>query len=131
MMTDPLADMLTRIRNAQMVKLLSINTAYSKLKEGILKVLQDQGYIAGFEVYKEDNKSFLDVSLKYTKDGAPVIKEITRASKPGRRVYSSINDLKPFYNDMGVVILSTPKGVLSNFDAKKHNVGGEVLCKVF
>lgn len=130
-MTDPLADMLTRIRNAQAVKLVSIKFAYSNIKFNVLKVLKQEGYIQDFETVKEENLNYITVNLKYSREGKPAITEIKRESKPGRRVYSSIQDLKPFYNEMGCVILSTSNGVLSNADAKKQNVGGEVLCKVF
>ncbi len=130
-MSDPLGDMLTRIRNGQMAGKSKIHTPSSKLRNHVLQVLKDQGFIRGFtETVKEHGQSAVDIELKYY-EGAPVIKEIKRVSKPGRRVYSKIGDLQPVYNGLGISILSTPKGVMSDHEARAANVGGEVLAEVF
>ncbi len=128
---DPLGDMLTRIRNAQMRNRPKVSTPASKLRERVLEVLQEEGYIRGFaRVDFEGGKSEIEIELKYF-DGQPVIKEIKRVSKPGRRVYSSVKDLATVANGLGVSILSTPKGVMSDSRARSENVGGEVLCNIF
>lgn len=130
-MTDPLADMLTRIRNGQQAKLYSVNSPFSSFRASVLEVLQREGYIRGFEKLDlGNNKAELKIELKYI-DGEPVIKLLNKASKPGRRVYSKISDLKKVFNGLGVAILSTPKGVLSDYEARQENVGGEILCYVF
>lgn len=130
-MTDPLADMLTRIRNGQQAGLYTINSPFSKLREGVLAVLKAEGYITDYERVDTDPvKPELKIVLRY-ENGRPVIKELNRISKPGRRVYYAISKLKKFYNGLGVIILSTSKGVISDYEARKHNVGGEVLCSVF
>ena len=130
-MNDPLGDMLTRIRNAQMRNRPKVSTPASKLRERVLEVLQEEGYIRGFaRVDFEGGKSEIEIELKYF-DGQPVIKEIKRVSKPGRRVYSSVKDLATVANGLGVSILSTPKGVMSDSRARSENVGGEVLCNIF
>ncbi len=130
-MTDPLGDMLTRIRNAQMRKKTKVSTPASRLRRHVLDVLQQEGYIRGYaEVEFEGGKSELEIELKYF-DGQPVIKEIKRVSKPGRRVYSSVKNLPTVANGLGVAILSTPKGVMSDTQARKDNVGGEILCNIF
>ena len=130
-MTDPLGDMLTRIRNAQMRKKSKVSTPASRLRKNVLDVLQQEGYIRGYaEVDFDSGKAELEIELKYF-DGQPVIKEIKRVSKPGRRVYSSVKNLPTVANGLGVAILSTPKGVMSDTDARKENVGGEVLCNIF
>ena len=130
-MTDPLGDMLSRIRNAQMRGKSKVSTPASKLRERVLEVLASEGYIRGYARI-ELTGAFpeFEIELKYH-DGRPVIQEIERVSKPGRRVYSSVSDLPRVYNGLGVSILSTPKGVMSDADAREKNVGGEVLCKVF
>ncbi len=130
-MTDPLGDMLTRIRNAAMRGKSKVTTPASKLRKRVLDVLQAEGYIRGYaEVDYSGGKSEFEVELKYH-EGSPVIQKIERVSTPGRRVYSSVRDLPSFYNGLGVSILSTPKGVMSDTQARDQNVGGEVLCKVF
>ena len=130
-MSDPIGDMLSRIRNAQMRKKSKVVTPTSKLRGAVLDVLQLEGYIRGYVTTDYGNgKSEFEIELKYY-DELPVIKEISRVSKPGRRVYSSVNDLKPVANGLGVSILSTPKGVMSDAKAREENVGGEVLCNVF
>jgi small subunit ribosomal protein S8 len=130
-MTDPLGDMLTRIRNAQMRKRPKVSTPASKLRARVLDVLREEGFIRGYaEVEHNDGKAEFEIELKYY-DGAPVIREIKRISSPGRRVYSSVKDLPTIANGLGVAILSTPKGVMSDTRARAENVGGEILCSVF
>lgn len=130
-MTDPLGDMLTRIRNAQMRNKSKVSTPASKLRMRVLDVLQSEGFIRGYaQVEFDGGKSEFEIELKYF-DGQPVIKEIKRVSKPGRRVYSSVKDLPTVANGLGVSILSTPKGVMSDSQARQENVGGEILCNVF
>ncbi|MFO1130592.1 MAG: 30S ribosomal protein S8 [Hyphomicrobiales bacterium] len=128
---DPIGDMLTRIRNAQERGKSKVSTPHSKLRENVLNVLQGEGFIRGFAVVQlGNNKAEIEVELKYF-DGAPVIRELHRVSKPGRRVYVSVGSLPTVYNGLGISILSTPKGVMSDADARTQNVGGEVLCTVF
>lgn len=130
-MTDPLGDMLTRLRNGGMAKKESVTVPASNLRLNVLEVLKKEGYIRGFE--KVNVRAGIDeikVELKYY-EGEPVIKEIERVSKPGRRVYSKVKDLPKFYNGLGIYVLSTPSGVMSDHEARQANLGGEVLCKVF
>jgi small subunit ribosomal protein S8 len=123
--------MLTRIRNAQMRARPKVSTPASKLRERVLEVLQEEGYIRGYSrTDYQDGKSEIEIELKYF-DGQPVIREIRRISSPGRRVSSSVKDLPTIANGLGVAILSTPKGVMSDSQARRENVGGEVLCSVF
>lgn len=130
-MTDPLGDMLTRIRNAQMRNKSKVSTPASRLRAHVLDVLEEEGYIRGYSRVDYDNgRSELEIELKYF-DGNPVIKEIQRVSKPGRRVYASVRGLPTVGNGLGVSILSTPKGVMSDSKARAENVGGEILCNVF
>lgn len=130
-MNDPLSDMLTRIRNGQSARLPTITALYSKLLESVCKVLADEGFIRGYKVVDMgNNKKELSIELKYDA-GQPVIKEVKRISKPGRRVYAQIKGLGQFYNGLGIKILSTPQGVMADHKAKAANVGGEVLCQVF
>lgn len=130
-MNDPISDLLTRIRNGQAARLSSINSPGSKLRVSLLEVLKREGYIRDYSTSKNDNGSNdLTIELKYA-EGQPVIREITRVSKPGRRVYSPINDVPRVYNGLGISILSTPRGVLSDREAREANVGGEILCRVF
>lgn len=129
---DVIADMLTRIRNGQGAKLGVVNVPYSKFKEEIVKVFLDEGYIRSYKVNGDKaSEKHLSISLKYLRDGKSVIQEVHKVSKPGRRVYSSMNDFKGYYNGLGVVILSTSKGVMTESNAKKNSVGGEVICKIF
>jgi small subunit ribosomal protein S8 len=128
--SDPIGDLLARIRNAHERGKSKISVPPSRLRERVLEVLHKEGYIRGFTTVEKDGKSELEVELKYF-DGAPVIKEMHRVSKPGRRVYVSVAALPQVYNGLGISILSTPKGVMSDADAKAMNVGGEVLCTVF
>ena len=128
---DPLGDLLTRIRNAQMRRKSRVSTPGSKLRARVLDVLQTEGYIRGYSTTEFGNgRTEFDIELKYH-EGTPVIKEINRVSKPGRRVYSKIADLPRYYNGLGISILSTPRGVMSDGEARTANVGGEVLCRVF
>jgi small subunit ribosomal protein S8 len=130
-MTDPLGDMLTRIRNALMRGKGNVSTPASSLRANVLDVLKAEGYIRGYARVDYDNgKAELEIELKYF-EGAPVIREITRISKPGRRVYSSVKSIPRVANGLGVSILSTPKGVMADHDAREQNVGGEVLCQIF
>jgi len=130
-LTDPLGDMLTRIRNAQIRKRTKVSTPGSKLRTNVLEVLKSEGYIRGYSVNTlENGRSEIDIDLKYY-DGLPVIKEIKRVSKPGRRVYSSVTTLPRVRDGLGISILSTSKGVMSEHAARDANVGGEVLCQVF
>jgi small subunit ribosomal protein S8 len=123
--------MLTRIRNGQRANKSVINVPASKLRSNVLDVLQREGYIRGYSWSEVANGiAELTVELKYS-DGQPVIREISRVSKPGRRVYSGIKKLQPVYNGLGIAILSTPRGVMSDNEARAANVGGEVLCQVF
>ena len=129
--SDPLSDLLTRIRNAQMRRRPKVNSPASALRARVLDVLAEEGYIRGYvRVEHKDGQPELEIELKYF-DGEPVIAEISRVSKPGRRVYSSIKDLKPIKNGLGISILSTPKGVMSDTAARDANVGGEVLLRVY
>ncbi len=130
-MNDPLGDMITRIRNAQMRNKSKVSTPSSKLRERVLEVLKSEGYIRGYAAVEHaGGKNELEIELKYF-DGAPVIREIARVSKPGRRVYASVKALPRVNNGLGVAILSTPKGVMADHDARDANVGGEILCTVF
>jgi small subunit ribosomal protein S8 len=129
-MTDPLGDLLTRIRNAQMRKKSKVSSPGSRLRESVLEVLKTEGYIRGFAVVEREGRSELEIELKYF-DGAPVIREIERISKPGRRVYTSVKNLPRINNGLGVAIVSTPKGVMADHDARDANVGGEILFTVF
>jgi small subunit ribosomal protein S8 len=131
MMNDPLGDMLTRIRNAQMRGKSTVKTPASKLRAWVLDVLASEGYIRGYEKNDSDNgQGELVISLKYF-EGTPVIREIKRVSKPGRRVYMGVSEIPTVRNGLGVSIVSTPKGVMSDAAARSANVGGEVLCTVF
>ena len=130
-MNDPLGDMLTRIRNSQMRGKSTVSTPASKLRAWVLDVLADEGYIRGYEhTTDKDGHPAIEISLKYF-DGAPVIREMKRVSKPGRRVYLGVNDIPTVRQGLGVSIVSTSKGVMSDASARSHNVGGEVLCTVF
>ena len=129
--SDPLGDMLTRIRNAQLRNRPKVSTPASRLRARVLDVLREEGYIRGYaEIEYGGGKTEFEIELKYY-DGAPVIREIKRVSTPGRRVYSSVTDLPTIANGLGVAILSTPKGVMSDTRARAENVGGEILCSVF
>jgi small subunit ribosomal protein S8 len=128
---DPIGDLITRLRNAQMRRQTMISVPASKMRGRVLDVLADEGYIRGYStVEKEGARPTFEIELKYF-DGAPVISKIQRVSKPGRRVYSSVADLPRVRNGLGISILSTPKGVMSDAAAREANVGGEVLFQVY
>ena len=130
-MNDPIGDMLTRIRNAQMRGKSTVSTPASKLRAWVLHVLADEGYIRGYEkTSSTDGHGAIEISLKYF-DGVPVIKELKRISKPGRRVYLGVKDIPQVRQGLGVSIVSTPQGVMSDANARAKNVGGEVICTVF
>lgn len=130
-MTDPLGDLLTRIRNGQKARKIAVTAPASKARASLLDVLKREGYIRDYR--REDlggGKAQLNIELKYH-EGQPAIVDIHRVSKPGRRVYAGIKDLPRFYNGLGISILSTPRGVMSDNEAREANVGGEILCRVF
>ena len=130
-LTDPIADMLTRIRNAQMRRRDTVVTPASTMRGRVLDVLKSEGFIRGYSESKMDNGvAQFDIELKYS-DNAPVIRTIERVSRPGRRVYASVKNIPSVANGLGVSILSTPKGVMADHEAKAQNLGGEVLCRVF
>jgi small subunit ribosomal protein S8 len=128
-MSDPIADMLTRIRNAQMVEKASVTMPASKVKTAIAQVLKDEGYIDGFQIKSNDGKSELEIALKYYA-GRPVIERIERVSRPGLRVYRGRNAIPQVQNGLGVAIVTTPQGVMTDRKARATGVGGEVLCYV-
>ena len=125
-MNDPIGDMITRIRNAQMRNKSKVSSPGSKLRESVLEVLKTEGYIRGYSVTEREGRSELEIELKYF-EGEPVIREIERVSKPGRRVYASVKNLPRINNGLGVAIVSTPKGVMADHAARDANVGGEIL----
>jgi len=128
---DPIGDLITRIRNGQMRGLAKIPAPASKLRAAVLDVLKTEGFIRGYtEVQQKGAAAEFDIELKYH-EGRPVIRELTRISTPGRRVYNSVRDLKPYRAGLGISIISTPMGVMSDSDARAKNVGGEVICRVF
>jgi small subunit ribosomal protein S8 len=130
-MSDPLGDMPTRIRNGQMANKNAIKAPASKLRANVLEVLRREGYIRGYEkIDLGGGKQELTIELKYH-NGEPVIRELRRVSKPGRRIYAGVDDLPSVYNGLGIAIVSTPHGVLSDVEAREARVGGEVLCTVF
>jgi small subunit ribosomal protein S8 len=130
-MNDPLGDMISRIHNAQMRRKSKVSTPASRLRVSVLDVLKNEGFIRGYAaVEHSDGHKELEIELKYF-DGTPVIREIARVSKPGRRVYASVRNLPRVNNGLGMAILSTPKGVMADHDARDNNVGGEILCTVF
>jgi len=130
-MNDPIGDMLTRIRNAQMRRRPKVSTPASNMRARVLDVLTEEGYIRGYaRVEQKGIDAEFEIELKYY-NGQPAIREIERVSKPGRRVYSPVKDLKNVRNGLGVAILSTPKGVMSDSRAREENVGGEIICNIF
>jgi len=130
-MHDPLGDMLTRIRNAQMRKRERVSTPGSSFRARVLDVLKDEGYIRGYSTTEFGNgRTEFDIELKYA-EGEPAIREVARVSKPGRRVYASVEALPRINNGLGIAIVSTPKGVMADHNAREQNLGGEVLCTVF
>jgi small subunit ribosomal protein S8 len=131
MITDPIGDLLTRIRNGQLRGLSKIQSPNSKLRTRLLDVLAAEGFIRGYaEVEHKGGKRELEIELKYH-EGRPVIRELKRVSTPGRRVYAGVDELKPHRQGLGLSIVSTPQGVMTDNDAREKNVGGEVLCQVF
>jgi small subunit ribosomal protein S8 len=130
-LNDPIGDMITRIRNAQQRNKAKVSTPASRLRTSVLEVLKTEGYIRGYATVEHSNgRNEVEIELKYF-DGAPVIREIERVSKPGRRVYVAVRNLPRINNGLGVAILSTPKGVMADHSAREANVGGEILCTVF
>ena len=129
--TDPIADMITRIRNGQLRKMNTVSIPNSRLRAKILDVLKDEGYISNYKILseKQNNKSLI-VDLKYN-NGIPVIKNIARVSKPGRRVYAKANSIPKIQNGLGIAIVSTSMGIMSDNDARSKKIGGEVICRVF
>jgi len=130
-MSDPIADMLTRVRNAGKAKFKKVDIPGSKLKVEIARVLKEQGYIGNYKFIKDNKQGVLRIYLKYTNDDTHAIFGIERASKPSIRMYSKSKDIEPVLNGMGISILSTSKGILTDKQAKKENVGGEILCRVW
>lgn len=131
MLTDPIADMLTRIRNANLALHDTVEMPGSRMKADIARVLEEQGYIAGYETVTQDSRSTLVVKLKYDEDRRRVITGLSRVSKPGRRVYANKDSLPKVLGGMGVAIISTSQGLLTGHDARRRGVGGEVLCTVW
>jgi len=131
MMTDPIADMLTRVRNANRISKDSLSMPASRMRVAIAQVLKDEGFIESYDVQQGAPSSSLEIKLKYNEDGVAVIRAIDRVSKPGRRVYSGVDELKPVLRGQGIQIVSTPKGVISDRQAREQRVGGEVLCRVY
>ena len=129
-LSDPIGDMLARLKNSQRRNHKKIELPSSKFKMKIAEILKSEGYIVDYEVKLEQNKSNLEISLKYN-SGNPVISSIERVSKPGRRIFSSAESLPKVNNGLGIAIISTPKGVMTDIDARKKKVGGEIICKVF
>ena len=129
-LSDPIGDMLTRIRNSQMRNLKKVQIPLSKFKVKIAEVLKNEGYIIDYNVSKDEKKPNLEINLKYN-FGNPVISTIERISKPGRRIFSSAQSLPKINNGLGIAIVSTPKGVMTDIDARKQKLGGEIICKVF
>jgi small subunit ribosomal protein S8 len=129
-MSDPVGDLLARIRNGQLRALQKIASPHSRLRASVLEVLKDEGFIRGFTEVEQGGHRELEIELKYH-EGQPVIRELKRVSTPGRRVYTSVKDLKPHRQGLGVSIVSTPQGVMTDTHAREKNVGGEVLCQVF
>ena len=128
---DPVGDMITRIRNAQMRQLSKVNIPSSRFRTKILDVLKQEGYIADYKLNSESNKKpFITVNLKYS-NGLPVIKEIKRVSKPGRRIYARADSIPRIQNGLGLAIVSTSKGIMTDSDARNKNIGGEIICRVF
>jgi small subunit ribosomal protein S8 len=130
-MTDPLADMFTRIRNANSIGCKLVPMPASRIKVGVAEVLKNEGYITSYDVVEGSPRSTLRLKLKYGQDGERVIRTIERVSKPGKRVYYGTDEIPPVLRGLGIYVLSTPKGIVSDREARKLNVGGEILCKVY
>ena len=129
-LSDPIGDMIARIKNAQLRNHKKVQLPSSKFKIKIAEVLKSEGYIIDFKVSQESNKPYLEINLKYN-SGNPVISSIQRVSKPGRRIFSRAESLPKINNGLGIAIISTPKGVMTDIDARKQKIGGEIICKVF
>ncbi|MEW6288697.1 MAG: 30S ribosomal protein S8 [Thermodesulfobacteriota bacterium] len=129
--SDPLADMLTRIRNARMVKFESLEMPYSKLRSGVAEILKKEGYISDYQVIKDNNQGVMKISLKYDQNRNPVISGLKRVSKPGCRVYVKSDDIPKVMSGLGIAIISTSSGILTDREARKNGVGGELLCTVW
>ncbi|MCK5173852.1 MAG: 30S ribosomal protein S8 [Planctomycetes bacterium] len=129
-LSDPIADMLTRIRNGSRVSKPEVKIRASKVCEGVASVLKSEGYIADYDRIDDDKQGILRVALKYSREGVPAITEIKRVSKPGRRIYSNMSDMPEVFGGLGIVIVSTNKGVMSDRNCRKENVGGEMICMV-
>ena len=129
-LSDPIGDMIARIKNAQLRNHKKVQLPSSKFKVKIAEVLKSEGYIIDYKVSQESNKPYLEISLKYN-SGNPVISTIQRVSKPGRRIFSRAESLPKINNGLGIAIISTPKGVMTDIDARKQKIGGEIICKVF
>ena len=127
---DPIADMLTRIRNAVKAEHLKVDIPASKMKVSIAKILKDEGFIKNYKIIEDNKQKILRIYLKYSEQNQSAILSLVRISKPGRRIYTKAQELKPVYNNIGIRILSTPKGVITNKAAQKLNVGGEVICEI-
>jgi small subunit ribosomal protein S8 len=128
--SDPISDLLARVRNAVTAKLPKVDIPSSNMKMDIVKILKDEGFIKNYKLVEDNKQNVIRVYLKYTEDNKPAIDKLERISKPSRRVYVGVEELKPIKNNLGITILSTPKGVISNKTAKKENVGGELLCLI-
>ncbi len=128
--SDPIADMLTRIRNSIKAGHLKVDVPSSKIKVSIAKILKDEGFIKNFKLIDDNKQKLLRVYLKYLTDNQPAVLNLKRISKPGRRVYVKAEDLRPVLNNIGIWIMSTPKGIVTNKSAKKLNVGGEIICEI-
>ena len=129
--TDAIADMLTRIRNAYMAKHESVSVPASNMKKAIAQILVDEGYIKGFKVIEDGKQGVIEIALKYGSDKTPAVKGLRRVSKPGLRIYSNCGDLPRVFNGLGIAILSTSKGIMTDKEARKANVGGEVLAFIW
>jgi small subunit ribosomal protein S8 len=129
--TDPIADLLTRVRNAGKARFNSVDIPASRLKTELAKVMKSEGFIRNYKFIKDGKQGMLRIYLKYSEDQAHVILDMQRVSKPSRRVYVQAKDVKPVYNGMGIAILSTSKGIMTDKQARKENVGGEILCTVY
>lgn len=131
-MSDSIADMITRIRNGQRARLLSVKTPHSKFRESVLRVMKEAGYIGSYKMLElRQGIKEIEVKLKYTSEGKPAIHEIKKISKPGWRRYAAASEMQPVYNNMGIAIISTPRGVITDHEARKQGVGGEIVCQIF
>lgn len=128
--SDPISDMLTRLRNALHAGHVKVDIPSSKIKQSIAQIMKDEGFIKNFKIIEDNKQNILRVYLKYSETNEPVIYSIKRISKPGRRIYSNAEELRPVLNNVGVWIMSTPKGIITNKAAKRLNVGGEILCEI-